>query len=219
MKNLNVKILVLLFIVLNVEMYTAQNISPVYNTWSGIMYQYKLSSNSNITGDVGYRTYNVLKNRRNLFGRFLIERVISKNVAVGLGYAIFENFSFGKNKFIFENRPFANIQFRIKKEKNELFIRNRNEWRVFENGTKNNIRYRFQFAYEYDFKLFKSRLAYEYLTSSDQNKEHRYTIGVLLPIKCHRVSIFYAINRQSAVKIDNKILNQHVVGFQLQIIN
>ena len=209
----------LLFSILNVEMFIAQDNIPFTNTWSGIMHQHKFTTNTNIIGDVGYRTYNLLKNRRNVFGRLFIERTMTKKLAIGAGYAFFQNFSFVKNKFILENRPFTNIQFRIKRDKNEFFFRNRNEWRVFERGSKNNIRYRFQFAYEYDFEMFKSRLSYEYLTSTDKNNELRYTLGVLLPFNKQRVNLFYAINRQTAVKINDEIINQHVFGFQLQITN
>lgn len=219
MKRERIIIIALFITVLNVKMFVAQENIPLSNTWSGIMYQHKLTTNTNIIGDLGYRTYNLLKNRRNVFGRFFIEQVISKNIAIGAGYAFFQNFSFGKNKFVLENRPFTNFQFRIKRDKNEFFFRNRNEWRVFEKGTKNNLRYRFQFAYEYDFKLFKSRLSYEYLTSTDKNKEQRYTMGVLLPFNKQRVNLFYAINRQTAIKTDDKIINQHVFGFQLQLTN
>jgi len=202
---------------LSIKRINAQENIPYNNCWFGLMYQQNMISNTNLVVDVGYRTFNYIQDRRNTFGRFFLERIVTKNLTLGVGYAMFENYSFNRKKFLFENRPFSNLQFRWKKDKNEFFFRNRNEWRIYELGIKNTIRYRFQLAHEYDFNLFKSRISYEYLTSTDQNKEQRYTLGVLLPLKNQRINLFYAINRQSVVKIDNEIINQQVFGIQLQL--
>lgn len=69
------------------------------------------------------------------------------------------------------------------------------------------------------FKAIKSRIAYELLVSNDKSNEERYTVGVLLPINNQRLNIFYAINRQSSIKLNEQLVNQHVVGINYQFSN
>ncbi len=217
MSKLSVKIVVIVFMFLSIKRINAQENIPYNNCWFGLMYQQNITSNTNLVVDVGYRTFNYTQDRRNTFGRFFLERIVSKNLTLGVGYAMFENYSFNRKKFLLENRPFSNLQFRWKKDKNEFFFRNRNEWRIYELGIKNTIRYRFQLAHEYQLSFLKSRVSYEYLLSTDKNNEQRYTVGVLLPVKKQRINLFYAINRQTNVKENDKIINQQVLGIQLQL--
>lgn len=72
-------------------------------------------------------------------------------------------------------------------------------------------------AHEYQLSFLKSRVSYEYLLSTDKNNEQRYTVGVLLPVKKQRINLFYALNRQANVKENDKIINQQVLGIQLQL--
>jgi hypothetical protein len=187
------------------------------NVWFGLMYQQGIGVKSRLISDVGYRTFHFLQNSRTVFGRLLVEKTILKNTTFGLGYALFDNYSFSKEKFLTENRPFMNLQYRWKKDRNEFLFRNRNEWRIYEKGIRNVLRFRFQFVDEYQFSKIKLRTAFEYLASSDRNNEQRYTFGLLIPMKNHIVNIFYALNRQDVIKINEKTLNQHVLGIQFQI--
>lgn len=117
---------------LSIKRINAQENIPYNNCWFGLMYQQNITSNTNLVVDVGYRTFNYIQDRRNTFGRFFLERIVLKNLTLGVGYAMFENYSFNRKKFLLENRPFSNLQFRWKKDKNEFFFRNRNEWRIYE---------------------------------------------------------------------------------------
>jgi hypothetical protein len=112
-----------------------------------------------------------------------------------------------------------NLQFRWNQQKHEIVFRNRIEWRINENGIKNTFRKRFQIAHEYQLRAIKTRIVYELMASNDKSNEERYTVGVLLPINNQRLNIFYAINRQSSLKLNNQLVNQHVVGFNYQFSN
>lgn len=212
------KIIIITFILMQINDLSTQVVIPKNNSWLGIIFQNKLKYSTNMVFDVGFRTFDLLSKRRNVFGRFFLEKSIKNNFSVGGGYALFENFSFGKNNYFLEHRPFTNMQIRWKNERSEFFIRNRNEWRIYASGIKNTARYRFQFTHEYAFSDLKTRISYEYLKTSDNTKEHRYTVGIILPINQQRINLFYAINRQTSLMINNKLINQHVFGIQLQII-
>lgn len=213
------KCFILLLIIMSQYNLNAQLKTPNTNVWFGGIYLHKINSNTNLSGDIGYRTFNLIENRRNYFGRLFIEKIILRNTVIGLGYALFNNFSFIRNSYSFENRPFLNLQFRWNQQKHEILFRNRIEWRINENGIKNTFRKRFQIAHEYQFKAIKSRIAYELLVSNDKSNEERYTVGVLLPINNQRLNIFYAINRQSSIKLNEQLVNQHVVGINYQFSN
>jgi len=210
-----------IFILIMMSQYNlnAQLNTPNTNVWFGGSCLYKINSNTNLSGDIGYRTFNLFENRRNYFGRLLIEKIIFQNTAIGLGYALFNNFSFSRKSYSFENRPFLNLQFRWNQQKHEIVFRNRIEWRINENGIKNTFRKRFQIAHEYQLRAIKTRIVYELMASNDKSNEERYTVGVLLPINNQRLNIFYAINRQSSLKLNNQLVNQHVVGFNYQFSN
>jgi hypothetical protein len=192
---------------------------PVSNIWLGGIYIHRLPNNVNCYVDAGYRTYDGLNYKRSTLVRGMIEKTYMSALDLGIGYAFFDNFSFSRNRFVEENRLFTNIQYRIKSEKNLLMFRNRNEWRINEKGVKNEARWRFQLVDEYKFSRVTSRLSYEYLLSSTKNEEHRFAAGMLLPFFKQRFHIFYAINRQNNIVKDNKVVNQHVVGLQLQWTN
>lgn len=198
---------------------SGQHSIPTSNIWLGGIYIHRLPNNVNCYVDAGYRTYDGLNYKRSTLVRGMIEKTYMSALDLGIGYAFFDNFSFSRNRFIQENRFFTNIQYRIKSDKNLLMFRNRNEWRIYENGVKNEIRWRAQLVDEYKFSSLSSRLSYEYLLSSNKNDEHRYTMGVLVPFLNQRFHLFYAINRQSNIIKDNKIVNQHVIGLQLQWTN
>jgi len=185
-----------IFILIMMSQYNlnAQLNTPNTNVWFGGSCLHKINSNMNLSGDIGYRTFNLFENRRNYFGRLLIEKIIFQNTAIGLGYALFNNFSFSRKSYSFENRPFLNLQFRWNQQKHEIVFRNRIEWRINENGIKNTFRKRFQIAHEYQLRAIKTRIVYELMASNDKSNEERYTVGVLLPINNQRLNIFYAIN-------------------------
>ena len=210
-----------IFILIMMSQYNlnAQLNTPNTNIWFGGSCLHKINSNTNLSGDIGYRTFNLIENRRNYFGRLLIEKIIFQNTAIGLGYALFNNFSFSRKSYSFENRPFLNLQFRWNQQKHEIVLRNRIEWRINENGIKNTFRKRFQIAHEYQLRAIKTRIVYELMASNDKSNEERYTVGVLLPINNQRLNIFYAINRQSSIKLNEQLVNQHVVGINYQFSN
>ena len=72
------KCFILLLIFMAQYNLNAQLKTPNTNVWFGGIYLHKINSNTNLSGDIGYRTFNLIENRRNYFGRLFIEKMILK---------------------------------------------------------------------------------------------------------------------------------------------
>jgi hypothetical protein len=172
-----------------------------------------------LSTEVGYRTFDFLNKRRTMFTRILFDKNLNENFKLGGGFAYFNNYQFSKFIYVNEYRPF--IQFIYSKIIRDINVslRVRDEWRIYEVGTKNSNRIRLQLGVEYNVKNYALRLNYENLYTDENIYENRYTIGFSIKKNKHTYQLFYALNTQSNVKYLNKIVNQSVLGLQFTFNN
>ena len=197
----------------------AQSQNARSNIWFSLMYKYEANFKNQISGEMGYRTFQFLNHRRNLFTRIIYDYTLLPDLKLGVGFAYFNNYQFSNDYYINEYRPFVQIGFTKIIGTSNLSIRLRDEWRAYECGVDNVNRFRTQIGFDYLLRKKSMKITYENLYTNPKVIENRYTVGVLFSNNKKTYYIFYSLNHQSNIKYLNKVVNQSVLGFQYTLAN
>ena len=198
--------------------------SEVYekNIWRSLVVKHKISDKYNFTFDVGYRIFDeFIKKRRQYLVRGLFERKIRDNQSVGFGFAYFESISSSLNDYRKEIRPFVQYQYSYKKANSNFSLRFRNELRDFIEDKRIVNRARLQFNFEYKFqKYFAPKLSVEEFLTTPKKivLEHRYGLSNTFYFsELINFNVFYILQFQSSVKMNNRFIPQNILGLQLNL--
>lgn len=182
---------------------------PEQNIWTAININQKHKDNL-LKFDCGYRTYNYFNDQRTLFGRGVYLKEMTQKLSIGGGVAYFNNYSFSRKDYFNEFRPFIETNINLL---DILNIRIRNEWRIYEVGYENENRFRVLLSNELSLNKFRIKGSFEYFYTNTLNDEYRYTISNKFRItENQNITIFYGVNRQSKIKMNNDIVNQLIMG-------
>lgn len=217
------RLFVILFFLLFLGSSSFSQESPYQtNLWASVLLKHHISSKYSFSFDVGYRTFDgfILKTRQKLV-RSIFERKLGENHSIGIGIAYFETISSKLNHFIHEVRPTIQYQFEMKKNREKIGIRLRDEFRFFNTNSIYQNRIRLQGSYEYSFsKMLNPKVMMEgFLTFQKKEViEERFTIGnTFLVSNWLNINLFYILQYQSNIILNNKRIPQNIVGFQLII--
>lgn len=182
---------------------------PEQNIWTAININQKYDGKI-FKFDCGYRTYNYFNEQRTVFSRGVFLKEVNQSFSLGGGVAYFNNYSFSRDDYFNEFRPFIETNINLL---DILNIRLRNEWRIYEVGYENENRFRVLFSNEQNFNKFCIKGSFEYFYTNTLNDEYRYTISNKFRINENQnITIFYGVNRQSKIKMNNNIVNQLIMG-------
>lgn len=191
------------------------------NAWGSVIWKHQVKPKWNLSVETGYRTFDqFIQKRRQDFGRMIVDRKLNDNHSVGLGFAYFESYKNNSSVLNPEFRPFFQYQFTYKKGMSVLGIRYRNEFRYYSATNTDANRNRLQLSYEYTTKLsfLKPKLSVEGFVSNQKIPfvEQRYSVGNTFSFnKALSMYLFYTLQLQSNIKQNNKLVNQHIIGFQI----
>lgn len=201
----------------------AQTSPFAQNLWASVLWRHQFNRGIVLTSDVGYRSFDAFyKQTRQQLGRVMIEKKIGANHAFGIGYTYFNSYSSSNKKLTGESRPFINYQFIQNLEKFALGLRIRNELRYFIEKKEwiNRLRGQINFEFKTTNKNVLPRIFVEGFISSGTNtlKEYRFSIGNTFTISdTYKFFIFYTLQRQSSLVVNNNVINQHILGLQVQL--
>ena len=211
------------FLLFSFNSLLAQTSPYSQNLWTSVLWRHQFNRGVVLTSDVGYRSFDEFyKQTRQQLGRVMLEKKIGSQHAFGVGYTFFNSYASSSKKLTGESRPFVNYQFTLKKEKFTLGLRVRDEFRYFIEKEEWVNRLRGQASIEINtpIKYVLPRVFVEGFVSSGAKTlvEQRYSIGNTLAFsEKFKVFLFYTLQRQSSILINNQQVNQHIIGLQVQL--
>lgn len=215
-------ILTFYFLLSTFNSLVAQTSPYTQNCWTSILWRHQFNKGIVLTSDVGYRSFDAFfKQTRQQLGRVMIEKRFNDKHAVGVGYTYFNSYSASLKSLTGESRPFIQYQFNKRNEKSTLGIRVRNEFRYYVAKQEWVNRFRTQVSYEQKtlYALLLPRLFVEGFISPGSKPiiEQRYSIGNTFKLNATiNLFLFYTLQRQSTIVLNNQEVNQHILGVQLQ---
>jgi hypothetical protein len=193
------------------------------NCWNSILWRHSWKNKVLVSSDIGYRSFDAFFSRtRQQLIRMSVEKIFKENHSLGFGYAYFNSYSSSLKNLTGESRLFVQYQWIKKTIASNFGIRIRNEFRYFPSSKEFNNRFRSQFYYERKTNIKQVQPRFfleEFLTiNSKPFIEQRYGIGNTFNLHPSlNLFIFYTLQLQETIKLNNMQIKQHIVGVQFQI--
>lgn len=199
----------------------AQGAHEKHNLWTGITATYDPGKKIGLVMDGGFRSFDQFtRKRKQILGRFVVFLNVTPRSSWGIGLAYFNHTSYdskGTSRNRNEFRPFLQYQFRWRKNRHDIVVRARNEFRSFQNPES--LRDRFRLQFRYAFQLLQPRIQVVcsaegfYTFQKVPIMEQRYNLGVTIPlISKVQINPYYSLQL-----VSNLDVIQHVIGVQLQL--
>jgi hypothetical protein len=193
------------------------------NFWGSILWRNSWKNKVLVSSDIGYRYFDAFFSRtRQQLVRISVDNFFKENHSLGFGYASFNSYSSSLKTLTRESRPFIQYKWNKKNITSNFGIRIRNEFRYFLSSKEFKNRFRSQFYYERktNSKLVQPRLFLEEFLTTNSNPfmEQRYGFGNTFKLHSSlNLFLFYTLQLQETIKLNNKQVKQHIIGVQFQI--